>query len=98
MATDNGRKYLHKEFEEFLKKNGIQRRLSITYNLNKTERPKGKIELFWKWLAVCSSSRVSRRRFELKPFQRLIISGTDVQPRPSRVELHSSCGPGVRQT
>jgi len=32
LQSDNGQEYLSKEFEQFLKENGIQRRLSVPYN------------------------------------------------------------------
>lgn len=46
LQSDNGREYLSKEFEQFLKENGIQRRLSIPYNLEQNGTTERKNRIF----------------------------------------------------
>lgn len=79
LQSDNGKEYLNKQFEDFLKENGIQRRLTIAYNPEQNGTAEKKTGFFWIWLAAYSFTLGSPLRFGLKPC-----------PRPTTSEMSMS--------
>ena len=49
LRPDRVGKFLSKNFVEFCKLHGIVREVNAPYTPPQMERPKGKIDHFWKW-------------------------------------------------